>query len=107
MFREIDKNEILLRILAYIMAARTLRARLAFILNYFNYGRSFPKPIEIHEHLVKLLYPKSISDWFSAIHDVCEAKHDKEEAKDKVRIEIDNYERIKLFLLELYFYSLT
>jgi hypothetical protein len=107
MFREIDKNEILLRILAYIMAARTLRARLAFILNYFNYGCSFPKPIEIHKHLVKLLYPKSISDWFSAIHDVCEAKHDKEEAKDKVRIEIDNYERIKLFLLELYFYSLT
>jgi hypothetical protein len=52
------------------------------------------------------LYPKSISDWFSAIHDVCETKHDKEEAKDKVRIEIDNYERIKLFL-ELYFYSLT
>ena len=107
MFREIDKNEILLRILAYIMAARTLRARLAFILNYFNYGCSFPKPIEIHKHLVKLLYPKSISDWFSAIHDVCEAKHDKEEAKDKVRIEIDDYERIKLFLLELYFYSLT
>jgi hypothetical protein len=112
MFRGIHKNEILLRILAYIMAVRTLRARLAFILNYFNklnyfnYGCSFPKPIEIHEHLVKLLYPKSISDWFSAIHDVCEAKHDKEEAKDKVRIEIDNYERIKLFL-KLYFYSLT
>jgi hypothetical protein len=92
-FQGIHKNEVLLRILAYIMTARTLRARLAFILNYFNkYDCSYPEPIKIHEQLVKLLYPKPISDWFSAIHDICETKHD--------------YERIKLFL-ELYFYSLT
>jgi hypothetical protein len=89
------------------MAARTLRARVAFILNYFNkYGCSYPKPIKIHEQLVKLLYSKSISDSFSAIYDICETKHDKEETKDEVRTEIDNYERIKPFL-ELYFYSLT
>jgi hypothetical protein len=92
-FQGMHKNEVLLRILAYIMTARTLRARLAFILNYFNkYDCSYPEPIKIHEQLVKLLYPKPISDWFSAIHDICETKHD--------------YERIKLFL-ELYFYSLT
>ena len=106
-FRGIHKNEVLLMILAYIMAARTLRARVAFILNYFNkYGCSYPKPIKIHEQLVKLLYSKSISDSFSAIYDICETKHDKEETKDEVRTEIDNYERIKPFL-ELYFYSLT